>query len=70
MGYSETGGVAGAPAFSYFFDKILEIEPGLPRKFEVPKGVGSKSIGGENFYYTEQSPLWNNQKTMQDEIIF
>lgn len=70
MGYSETGGVAPAPAFSYFFNKILEIDPGLERKFSVPKGVHSQTVNGEMFYYTEESPIKNTTIINQDEIIF
>ncbi|MDE5592229.1 MAG: PBP1A family penicillin-binding protein, partial [Helicobacter sp.] len=57
MGESETGGVAAAPAFSYFFNKLLQIEPGLTRKFHIPKGVRNITIDGKNFFYTDQTPL-------------
>ncbi|EEO25934.1 penicillin-binding protein 1A [Helicobacter winghamensis] len=70
MGYSETGGVAPAPAFSYFFNKILEIDPGLERKFRIPQGVRSQSVDGERFYYTDDSPLKSAPRTNSDTIIF
>ncbi|WP_299546763.1 PBP1A family penicillin-binding protein [uncultured Helicobacter sp.] len=70
MGYSETGGVAPAPAFSYFFNKILEIDPGLERKFRIPQGVYSQSVDGERFYYTDESPIRSVPKVNHDTIIF
>lgn len=70
MGYSETGGVAPAPAFSYFFTKLLEIEPGLQRKFKEPSGVSSKIINGEKYFYTDESPLNQGRETIRDGIIF
>lgn len=70
MGYSETGGVAPAPAFSYFFTKLLELEPGLPRKFKKPEGVGDKVINGERFLYTDRSPLKYKEKETSSEILF
>lgn len=70
MGYSETGGVAPAPAFSYFFNKILEIDPGLERKFKIPQGVHFQNIDGERFYYTNESPIRSTPKANHDTIIF
>lgn len=70
MGYSETGGVAPAPAFSYFFTKLLELEPGLPRKFKKPEGVGDKVINGERFLYTDRSPLKYKERETSSEILF
>lgn len=70
MGYSETGGIAPAPAFSYFFDKILEIDPGLERKFTIPQGVQSRIVEGERFYYTDESPIKYQPKVNHDTIIF
>ncbi|MDD6055783.1 MAG: PBP1A family penicillin-binding protein [Helicobacter sp.] len=70
MGYSETGGVAPASAFSYFFNKILEIDPGMDRKFKIPQGAYSKAIGQQTFYYTSESPLNAAPKETYNEIIF
>ncbi|MBX7489945.1 PBP1A family penicillin-binding protein [Helicobacter turcicus] len=70
MGYSETGGVAPAPSFSYFFNKILEIDPGLERKFKIPQGVRIQSVDGEKFYFTDESPIRSMPKINHDTIIF
>lgn len=70
MGDYETGGVAGAPAFSYFFRKILQIDPGLERKFKIPQGVYAQDLDGERFYYTDESPIRNAPKVNHDTIIF
>lgn len=70
MGYSETGGIAPASSFSYFFNKILEIDPGLERTFKIPQGVRRQSIDNESFYYTDESPINNTFKENHDTIIF
>lgn len=70
MGYSETGGVAPASAFGYFFSKILEVDPGLERKFKAPDGVYSKIVNQQKMLYTDESPLVEQQKTYDDSIIF
>lgn len=70
MGDSETGGVAAAPVFSYFFNRILEIDPGLQRNFNIPEGVRSSVINGEKYFYTDKTPLKHNQSIQNNEIIF
>lgn len=70
MGSGESGGIAPASAFSYFFEKILTIDPGMQRKFNIPQGVHSKIIKGETFYYTDKSPLENSSSNIQEGIIF
>ncbi|MDE5603918.1 MAG: PBP1A family penicillin-binding protein, partial [Helicobacter sp.] len=67
MGDSETGGVAAAPAFSYFFNKVLEIEPGLQRNFSIPDGVRSSVINGETYFYTDKTPLNQNKNIQNNE---
>ncbi len=70
MGNSETGGVAPAPSFSYFFNKIIEIDPGLERKFKVPEGVRSQKVENEQVYYTDKSPIKPPARVNYDEIVF
>ena len=71
MGYSETGGVAAAPVFSYFFEKLLEKDPGITRKFAVPKDVNKRVIDGQVFYYTDESPIHYKQETIiENNILF
>ena len=70
MGSGESGGIAPASAFSYFFENILTIDPGMQRKFNIPPAVHSKIIKGETFSYTDNSPLENSSRNIQDGIIF
>ncbi|TLD85022.1 PBP1A family penicillin-binding protein [Helicobacter sp. MIT 11-5569] len=70
MGYSETGSIAPASSFGYFFSKILEIDPGLERKFKIPQGVRSQNVDNERFYYTDESPIRSAPKANHDTIIF
>lgn len=70
MGSGESGGIAPASTFAYFFERILTIEPGLERKFAIPEGVRSRVIEGETIYYTDKSPLRYNPSQNQNGIIF
>jgi penicillin-binding protein 1A len=68
MKRGETGGRTSAPAFSYFFTKLLETSPELKRKFDVPDGVKemNKKI------YTDISPLPQIKKSTPEDsnLIF
>lgn len=57
MAKTETGGVAAAPAFGYFFKKYLEYRPEIERKFSIPKGVGVSLINGKEVLFTEISKI-------------
>ena len=57
IGKKMTGGRVAAPAFAYFYRKLLKIEPNLKRKFDVPKGVKVGYINGKKELYTTASPL-------------
>ena len=71
MGYSETGGVAAAPVFAYFFEKLLEKDPGIPRNFNVPENVRKRVINDKIFYYTKESPIFHHQETTtENNILF
>ncbi|CAM2781287.1 transglycosylase domain-containing protein [Helicobacter burdigaliensis] len=70
MGHSETGSIAPAPAFSYFFERILKVDPAIKREFSIPKGVQSRKVNGEIVYFTEKSPLREDVKEQNESIIF
>ena len=59
IGNKMTGGRVAAPAFAYFYRKLLKLEPNLKRKFDVPKGVKVGYINGKKELYTTTSPLPN-----------
>ena len=52
-----TGGKVAAPVFSDFYTKLLEQNPDIKRKFDVPKGVFVGKIAGKTELYTKISPL-------------
>jgi penicillin-binding protein 1A len=57
MGHKLTGGKVSAPAFAYFYRKLLLIHPELKRHFKVPKGVHHFTLGnGKKELYTSKSP--------------
>lgn len=71
IGHNETGGVAAAPAFSYFFERLLKIEPGIKREFEIPKNVHRIIKDGELYYYTEISkPKEDSPGIEEQNLIF
>ena len=71
IGEHETGGVAAAPAFGYFFSQLLKIEPGIKREFDIPKGVHRMLKDGELYYYTDKSkPKEEAPSTQEENLIF
>jgi penicillin-binding protein 1A len=52
-----TGGKVAAPAFAYFYKKLLELNPNMKREFTMPKGVFVGNVNGYSEYYTNTSPL-------------
>lgn len=67
IGSGGTGGGAAAPAFSYYFKKLYELYPHLPRKFEVPDGVYNSRDGVITELYTDISPLPTRAETSTTE---
>jgi penicillin-binding protein 1A len=61
-----SGGRVSAPAFRYFYTKLLKIHPELKRKFDIPKGVKTFVINGEKELFTKIS--LPPQKSDQDEV--
>lgn len=54
---NETGGITAAPVANYFFERLLEFEPSIPRRFDEPNGVFSVMRDGKRVLYTSKSPL-------------
>ncbi len=67
IGKKMTGGRVSAPVFAYIYRNILEINPTIKRKFNIPKGVKVGFVNGHKEYYTSTSPLPKEQNT-QDEF--
>ena len=57
IGRRATGGLIAAPAFAYYYRKLLELYPEMPRTFEKPPGVFEGLVDGKPELYTEISPL-------------
>jgi penicillin-binding protein 1A len=67
IGRGATGGSIAAPAFAYFFKKLYQLYPNLPRKFKIPKGVYNSRDGVISELYTEISPLPTRAETSTTE---
>lgn len=68
----ETGGRAAGPAFAYYYRKLLELYPQVPRRFEMPEEVNQVLFEGKKEYITPLSPLPVRQHGTEpdDELLF
>jgi len=62
IGRGATGGATSAPAFAYYYKKLIELYPDTKRTFDIPQGVFKGTYEGRSELYTEISPLPNAQK--------
>ncbi|HEY9128588.1 MAG TPA: PBP1A family penicillin-binding protein [Sulfurovum sp.] len=62
IGNGATGGALAAPAFSYYYKKLLEVYPKTKRTFDIPEGVYRGQYEGKGEIYTAQSPLPDSNK--------
>ncbi len=69
IGPKATGGAIAAPAFAYYYDKLLKLYPETPRVFEKPKGVFEGSVDGISELYTEISPLPKTAASIEEDEL-
>ncbi|NOR55096.1 MAG: PBP1A family penicillin-binding protein [Sulfurovum sp.] len=69
IGRGATGGAIAAPAFSYYYRKLLELYPETKREFDVPEGVLEGVYDGKKEFYTEQSPLPKEEAKPKDPYM-
>jgi penicillin-binding protein 1A len=62
IGSKATGGALAAPAFAYYYKKLLELYPETKRTFDIPEGVYRGEYEGKTELYTAQSPLPDSYK--------
>ena len=62
IGRGATGGALAAPAFAFYYKKLLELYPDTKRAFDIPEGVFKGEYEGKSELYTEHSPLPDGQK--------
>jgi len=67
IGRGATGGAISAPAFAYYYEKLLELYPETKRSFDIPQGVFKGEYEGRSELYTEQSPFPVKKMTVQEE---
>jgi len=65
IGRGATGGALAAPAFAYYYKKLIELYPDTKRTFDIPKGVFRGKYEGKSELYTINSPLPNSHKKPQ-----
>jgi penicillin-binding protein 1A len=62
IGRGATGGALAAPAFSFYYKKLLELYPDTKRMFDIPEGVFRGEYQGKSELYTQNSPLPDSHK--------
>jgi len=62
IGRGATGGALAAPAFAFYYEKLLELYPETKRTFDIPEGVFRGEYEGKAELYTENSPLPDGHK--------
>ncbi len=67
IGRGATGGATAAPAFAYYYKKLLEFYPETKRSFDIPQGVFRGEYEGKSELYTEMSPFPVKKMTVQEE---
>jgi len=67
IGRRATGGAIAAPAFAYYYKKLLELYPETKRSFDIPQGVFRGEYEGKSELYTEISPFPVKKMTVQEE---
>ncbi|MEA1954052.1 MAG: PBP1A family penicillin-binding protein [Campylobacterota bacterium] len=64
-----TGGGLAAPAFAYYYKKLIELYPETKRNFDIPQGVFRGEYEGKSEIYTTNSPLPTLQKPQTEDTI-
>ena len=67
IGRNATGGATAAPAFAYYYKKLLELYPETKRSFDIPEGVFKGEYENKSELYTEISPFPVKKMTAQEE---
>ncbi|NPA66798.1 MAG: PBP1A family penicillin-binding protein [Epsilonproteobacteria bacterium] len=68
----ETGGRVSGPAFSKYFEQVLEYYPQIQRKFIKPEGIIETKIDGVTEYFSDISkpPLVIENETEEEKLLF
>jgi penicillin-binding protein 1A len=62
IGKGATGGAMAAPAFAYYYKKLLKLYPETKRAFDIPQGVFRGKYEKKTELYTKNSPLPSAEK--------
>ena len=66
IGKKATGGALAAPAFAYYYKKLLALYPDTKRTFDIPQGVFRGEYEGRSELYTKNSPLPNSYRKKEN----
>jgi len=66
IGKKATGGALAAPAFAYYYKKLLALYPDTKRTFDIPQGVFRGEYEGKSELYTKNSPFPDSYKKREN----
>lgn len=68
----ETGGRIAGPAFSKYYESVLQLYPQIQREFEIPEGVIEVNIAGKKEYFSDISkpPRAEAKDDPEAELLF
>ena len=67
----ETGGRVSGPAFSKYFEQVLQLYPQIPRKFVKPEGIIEVKMGRYTEYFSDISkPPVEQQNEKEEKLLF
>jgi len=68
----ETGGRIAGPAFRHFYERVLNLYPQVPRKFEEIEGIVEVDIDGKKEYFSDISkpPRVEQVESSQEELLW
>ena len=72
MHKKETGGRIAGPAFSKYYENVLNYYPQIQREFEVPEGIIEVEVGGKKEFFSDISkpPRVETIDDPQEELLF
>lgn len=67
LGEHHTGGSTAAPAFSYFYKKLLKLQPHIKRRFDIPENV---LFDKNKIPYTDISKKIHIKNKIEQRMVF
>ena len=68
----ETGGRIAGPAFSMYYEKLIQLYPQIQREFKAPEGIMEVNINGKKEYFSDISkpPRAEAEVNAEEKLLF